>query len=160
MWKRSSRRTPGLQVGRRGTLSAPLFPLSSPRLSSSTPECFFMVWPLVKWSIVHQSMSSWALCAPQEIYCTHWTHSTVKTNMSVISGSLIQYSKSFKTAFVFGLCSSGCFRATNCLSWSQLPLSQTEWNAALNPPSWLFFPMKPVCPQGRTPCNPPFPRHH
>lgn len=151
-----SRRSPGLQVGRRGMLSARWLLLSPPCLSSSTPECFFMVWPLVKWSIVHQSMRSQAARAPQEISCPQWSNSTV------ISSFLIQYNKSFKRAFVFKFCSSWCFRLTQlaCLACMQWLLSKTEQKVAPNPPSRLFSPWNRYVQRGNTMQSPLSPLHH
>lgn len=56
-WKRQQEEDSRATRGRRGTLSALSLLLISPRLSSFTPECFLMVWPSVKWCIVHRSMS-------------------------------------------------------------------------------------------------------
>lgn len=145
------------KVGCRGTLSAPL----SPRQASSIPECFFMVWPLVKWSIVHPSMSPWPCCGSREIHCSHQCIRTVITNMSVISGSLIQYTQSFKGTFVFRFCASGCSRAT------KLPVLVTiafipkwmKWGSKSSPRG--YFPPRNLYVHGvEAPCNPPFPGHH
>lgn len=152
MWKRSSAGTAALQVGRSGTLSAPfLFLLSSPHLSSSTPECVLMVWPSVKRSIVHWSMSSWPLGAPKETHCPCWRIITVPTNVAVISGSLIQRAQSFKSAFVFGFCSSGCSRATKSSVLVTVAFISNWMNCRSKSSLMAIFPLKPVCPQGKTP---------
>lgn len=113
----------------RDAFSSMLFLPSSHHFSSSTPECFFMVWPLVKWSIMHQSMSSWPLRAPQEIYCQCWSNSTVKLTH--------QFNQSFKTAFVFWFCSSGWLQV---LPWGCFP----PWNLCVHRAEHHAIPLSPA----------------
>lgn len=68
-------------------LSAPLFLLSSSIIIHTRVLLYATAFSeVVHCAPVYELIT---LCAPEEIYCPNLSHSTVKTNMSVIGGYLI-----------------------------------------------------------------------